>query len=258
MEPIERVQSFLHVRGAERHERMDVGPFAVYTHVTDDAPTNNYALPITPLHAVSPGTLDQVRAAFVAQYRTPCVTFLDQFAPPLEHALLAAGWHMTSCQTVLVCTRTTLVQPPLPHDVTMVTVSADSPLDDIREALDVNEQGFDPNAAPATEEDAAQFRPMLAGCRAVVLCLAMRGVSGGMFVPIHHGVTEVAGVATLAAFRRRGFAAIVTAHVAQAAFEYGAELVFLVAANDAAARVYQRVGFHPCAALLEFRLDAAP
>jgi ribosomal protein S18 acetylase RimI-like enzyme len=258
VEPIDRVQSFLHVRVADRHEREDVGPFAVYTHLTDDAPPNNYALPLTPIHVVSPSLLDQVRAAFAAQYRTPCVTFLDQFAPALEPALLAAGWHMISRQTVLVCTRPTLVQPPLPPNVTMVTVSADSPLDVIREALDVNEQGFDPNAAPATEQDAAQFRPMLAGCQALVLRLGGQGVSGGIFVPIHDGVTEVMGVATLAAFRRRGFAAMVTAHVAQAAFEYGADLVFLVAKNDAAARVYQRVGFQPCAALLEFRFDAAP
>lgn len=258
MEPTARVQSFLHVRAAEGHERVDVGPLAVYTHPTDDAPTNNYAVPITPMDALSPAALDQVRAAFVTRYRTPCVAFLDRFAPALEHALLAAGWHMTSRQTVLACTRHTLVQPALPPDVAMITVSADSSMDDIREALDVNEQGFDSAAAPVTNRDAAQFRPMLVGCQAIVLRLGGQAVSGGMFVPIHHGVTEVMGVATLLTFRQRGFAALVTAHVAQVAFDNGADLVFLVAANDAAARVYQRVGFQPCGALLEFRFDAAP
>jgi len=56
-------------------------------------------------------------------------------------------------------------------------------------------------------------------------------------------VVEIVGIGTLPAARRRGLAAAVTAALAGAARAAGADLVFLAAADDDAARVYQRVGF---------------
>jgi ribosomal protein S18 acetylase RimI-like enzyme len=56
-------------------------------------------------------------------------------------------------------------------------------------------------------------------------------------------VVEVVGIGTLPTARRRGLAAAVTSALAGAARAAGADLVFLSAADEAAARVYQRVGF---------------
>jgi ribosomal protein S18 acetylase RimI-like enzyme len=56
-------------------------------------------------------------------------------------------------------------------------------------------------------------------------------------------VVEIVGIGTVAAARRRGLAAAVTATLAAAARQAGADLVFLSAADDPAARLYQRVGF---------------
>jgi ribosomal protein S18 acetylase RimI-like enzyme len=57
------------------------------------------------------------------------------------------------------------------------------------------------------------------------------------------GVAEIVGVGTLPAFRRRGLGAAVTARLAELAVERGLTTVFLSAADDAAARVYEGVGF---------------
>jgi ribosomal protein S18 acetylase RimI-like enzyme len=57
------------------------------------------------------------------------------------------------------------------------------------------------------------------------------------------GVAEVAGVATLPAFRRQGLAAAVTSVLAAEALRRGRSTVFLSAQDDEVARVYERVGF---------------
>jgi predicted GNAT family acetyltransferase len=54
---------------------------------------------------------------------------------------------------------------------------------------------------------------------------------------------ELTGIGTAIAFRGRGLGAAVTEALARAARDAGAGLVFLAAADDAASRVYQRVGF---------------
>jgi hypothetical protein len=40
--------------------------------------------------------------------------------------------------------------------------------------------------------------------------------------------------------------------MAESAFAHGASLVFLCAVSEEAGRVYQRAGFRPCAALVEY------
>jgi ribosomal protein S18 acetylase RimI-like enzyme len=54
---------------------------------------------------------------------------------------------------------------------------------------------------------------------------------------------EIVGVATLPSARRRGLGAAVSAHLARHAMDTGHDLVFLSAASEAVARIYERVGF---------------
>jgi GNAT superfamily N-acetyltransferase len=56
-------------------------------------------------------------------------------------------------------------------------------------------------------------------------------------------VSEVTGIGTVPAARRRGIGAAVTGRLVEHARERGAELVFLSAAGDDVARTYERLGF---------------
>lgn len=69
-----------------------------------------------------------------------------------------------------------------------------------------------------------------------------RVVAVGYHQPVG-AMSEIVGVATLAAFRRRGLAAALTSVLALDAFERGVETVVLSAGDDAVSRVYERVGF---------------
>ena len=60
-------------------------------------------------------------------------------------------------------------------------------------------------------------------------------------------VTEIVGVATLPAARRRGLGAAVTSALVRDAVARGTDVVFLSAASDPVAQIYARVGFHTIA-----------
>ncbi len=57
------------------------------------------------------------------------------------------------------------------------------------------------------------------------------------------GVCEVTGVGTLPSARRRGIGAALTGRLVQDAREHGAAIVFLSAAGNDVARMYERLGF---------------
>jgi ribosomal protein S18 acetylase RimI-like enzyme len=69
-----------------------------------------------------------------------------------------------------------------------------------------------------------------------------RPVASGMHIPVGD-VTEVVGVGTLPAARRRGFGAAVTAALVADARRRGVETVFLSADSDEVARLYSSLGF---------------
>ncbi len=73
-----------------------------------------------------------------------------------------------------------------------------------------------------------------------------------MYTAPFDGVTEVAGLATLEPFRRRGIAMGLTALAVQRAMAQGAKVVCLTAADERAGQVYERVGFVGYATMLAY------
>jgi GNAT superfamily N-acetyltransferase len=71
---------------------------------------------------------------------------------------------------------------------------------------------------------------------------ARHPVSAGSHQPVGD-VSEVVGVATLPAFRRRGIAAALVDLLVEDAMKRGVQTVFLSAGDDAAARMYAKLGF---------------
>ena len=68
-------------------------------------------------------------------------------------------------------------------------------------------------------------------------------VGGGACTPPHEGATELTSVGVRAAYRRRGVAGAMVALLAQTMLDRGVDLVFLMAAGEAEARIYARIGF---------------
>jgi ribosomal protein S18 acetylase RimI-like enzyme len=102
-----------------------------------------------------------------------------------------------------------------------------------------------PSAAGAVTD--ASVADLRARMRSGLTVLAAAYDAGGpLSVGSHQpvaGVTEIAGVGTLPAARRRGLAAAVTSALAREALDGGIDVVFLSAADEDVARVYRRLGF---------------
>ncbi len=260
MSPAHRIQAFMehNLQSMDQHNRISRDGFTLYAHNTDSSFDENIVFP-TPDSAAAVGRLDaaaHIRALCEEYKRQPYVIFLDQAAPALEPHLTAAGF---ACEKapVLLATQASAHELPALADVTVDMLTQDSPLDAIRANLDVNAMGFDPGAAPATDDDARQFCAGLGASRAFTLRYQGQAVAAGMYLPIHEGVTELVGIATLEAFRRHGFARYLTNVMARAAFAVGAELVFLTATSAESAQVYVQAGFAPFAEQVACRLASA-
>ncbi|MFJ1753479.1 GNAT family N-acetyltransferase [Kitasatospora sp. NPDC088134] len=74
-------------------------------------------------------------------------------------------------------------------------------------------------------------------------------ISSGCHQPVE-GVSEIVGIATLPALRRRGLARRLTLGLVEHARATGVRTVFLSASDEAVARIYQQVGFRRAATAL--------
>jgi len=83
--------------------------------------------------------------------------------------------------------------------------------------------------------------------------LAGTGVSHAL-----QGAGEIVGVVTRADKRRRGVAATVTSELVSRHFATGGDFVFLDAANEGAARIYEMLGFKRFGANLVYRDRSEP
>jgi len=98
--------------------------------------------------------------------------------------------------------------------------------------------------AATNTADRSRLRERIATGAVVLIVAEDRDgpIASGMHQPVDD-VTEVVAVATLPSARRRGAATAVTAALVLEALASGASLVFLSAASDDIARMYERLGF---------------
>lgn len=257
-----RIQSYLvadHSAHAEATQRvLAFESCVIVLDQASDALTRNLAYPRQAGDREDPGGwLPELRAAFARADRVPALQWVDAALPCLARDLSACGFHEHSAEALLACTPAQLRPPASLAELAIEAVDAESSLAAVRENLDANAFGFDPTGASlATDEQAQEFRAGLKHARAFTARWDGQAAGAGMYTDPDGGITELMGIATLEAFRGRGIAAALTAHMAQAAFSTGCALVFLTTTNPTAQRVYQRTGFAPIGALVTYVQDA--
>ena len=245
-----RVQSYLHVKARAGREALIIGGFTLYLHGSSAAGEISLVLPNHPDARLEPSALERIKRIFARRERVVCFQFLDGYAPGLTHALAAAGYQAQEATPALICQPGQLRIPAAIPGLEVVTISADSPPEDVAENWNINALGFDPQATLMGPTDVQGFRKNLEKSRAFTARFHGAGVGAGMYTDIIRGVTELVGITTLTEYRRRGIGGALTAFATQTAFADGADLAFLTAASEEAGRVYQRIGFRPAGSLL--------
>ena len=254
---IDRIQAQLRASAQQNYEAVVAPPFTYFFNPDDASPWSNYAIPDQPVTGDLTAPLAALIAVFRSRQRLPRFEFIEEFAPDLAPVLAAHGFVEEMRALLMVCTPATYQPAPPVADVTVIELTAAAPLTAIQEFLTVQRRGFSNDEASAvTADDAQGFRQRFQTMRLFAAYADGQMVSAGCLQPTFHGVTEIAGIATLHAFRRQGIATLLTGYAVQVAFVAGLEAVFLTAGSAAAGRVYERVGFRTVGSGLAYSLPA--
>jgi ribosomal protein S18 acetylase RimI-like enzyme len=214
-----------------------------------------YARPRLGAAAVTPEDVAAVRRLQRALGVPEAFEWVAEVTPSLAAAAEAAGLAVARLPLMVVAAaEASRVPAPDGAELRLVT-----PDDDLALVTAVAQVGFgapgtavgaagvEAIAGPAAETAPARLAFMRARLAAgqTVTAAALLGatpVAVGSHQPVG-AVTEVVGVATLPAVRRRGLGLAVTSLLVEDAARRGIATAFLSAGDDAVARVYARLGF---------------
>lgn len=220
-------------------DHLRVGPFVVRYFPDRTTPFANYAIPDDDADP-SPADVRALIAAFGERDRLPRLEYLPSRAPLVEAALLAAGFAVENRADVMACEPGALKAPP-PVDGLVIG----EPEDDAgyREALALQHVAYG-ESEPPTAADLRSLRSTVAS-GGIFVSAALDGVTvaAAGTSPAVDGVTEYWGLAVAAAYRDRGIAGAVTAHVTALAFARGCHVVWLEPGEPWIGRIYGRLGY---------------
>lgn len=250
---IDRLQTYLRESARQRYDAFPVPLFTIFVHPSSDFSYVNYAIPDQPTRDDLDAALDALRATFVQHKRQPRFEFIQEFAPDLEAALVTHGFVEESRTLFMICTPDTYRDAPAVQGLHITPLRAAAPVD-LRDFITVQRQSFSSDPVPpVTETDVVEFVRTLDTSPSFLARIDGQAAGvGSLTTPIDR-LTEIVGIGTRPAFRRRGIAAAITAEALRTAFAQGVEIACLSAADANAGRVYERVGFRPLATMLAYR-----
>ncbi len=244
----ERLQEHMRAVARRQYDAVPVPPFTLYFHPSDPLPYLNYAIPDeAPDDGASlAAPLTRLRREFARRGRRPRFEFVEDVFPTLEAALEASGFVREARPQLMTCRPSDLRHPAPVPGLAIEALSAASPLEAFRTFLHVQRRAFGlSDAAAVPEQDARWLRDGLGTGLAFVGRVGGEAVSVSMILDPDDGLTELVGICTLESHRRRGLGGALTHAALAAAFERGASLAFLSAADARAGRIYESAGFAP-------------
>ena len=239
---------------AER-EPVEVGPLLAAFHRTDDMVWRNYAVPIGPTDdaAAVRAALPRLREEFAKRRRVLRFEYLAARHPALAEQLQAFGLTLQLTAPLMVCTSTDL-RPVAPRGFDLHRLTGDAADSDLADFIRVGKEGFGATLASVETSEIEELRGALRQGRWRCLLARSQGVAVGVGT-FCSGNSELAGVATLPEFRRRGVAAAVSSRLLAEHFAAGGTGAWLSAADEAARALYRKVGFQDAGVQLNY-IDA--
>jgi ribosomal protein S18 acetylase RimI-like enzyme len=250
---LDRIEAYYDAvpRADSRPERL--GPLTLF--VADRPGFRWYARPSLGADGITAEDVAAVRRRQRALGQPESFEWVAEVTPSLLAAAEGTGLAV-SALPLMALDRAAMRRPPAPAGVELRLVTPDDDLGRVDAVARigfavggtaVGELGVTALAGQAAEASPALLarqRERLASGRTVTAVALVGGdpVSVGSHQPVG-GVSEVVGVATLPAMRRRGLGAAVTGLLVADAVGRGVEVVFLSAGSDEIARVYGRIGF---------------
>ncbi|MCC7433965.1 MAG: GNAT family N-acetyltransferase [Methanoregulaceae archaeon] len=216
---------------AQSRQTHHLDGFAIYWTPDDPTPWMNYAVP---KHDADAGQVQELIAAFAALNRQPRLEFFAERYPKLAAELTRAGFGIEMKAPVMTMTAEQWTSSECAH-VTAAS-PADVPL--INSITDVAFGAVSTEAQQTTTAKAiAEDRYLAALAWEDGLAVSAGFAIGGPTV------REIAGVATLPEYRRRGHAGAVIQALLKRFFEAGGEVAWLTPGDAGAEQLYSKLGF---------------
>jgi RimJ/RimL family protein N-acetyltransferase len=253
---INRLQEYFRRSVGQRSETVAIPPFTLFFHPTQPTKYANYAIPDAPITGDVSRPLATLKAEFIKRGRLPRLEYVQDYAPALALGLAGAGFEEEGRYQLMACTEADYRPAPAVARLRLKQLAADSPDRDVEAAMHVQRVGFGGDDSPTTPADVANFRFWFDHATFFLGLLDGEPVGVASFTTPIDGVTEIAGVATLLAYRRQGIATALTGACLQLAFGQGVEVACLTAADAQAGRVYERVGFRAVGTGLAYNAPA--
>jgi ribosomal protein S18 acetylase RimI-like enzyme len=233
----QRIQRYLRDRVAAEREPIPAGAFTLYRHPTEDHPFLNYAVPN---EGAEP---DDGSALAAAARERGLIARVEAVAPCAPWVRDLPGFTVEDELALMACD----APIALDADAEIVVVRKGSP--HIAGLVRAQMAAF--GEPPPRDERIARWDG-----RAVAALVGGEVVGGAAWTLVLDGMTEVAGIGVLEAFRRRGIAGTLTAEATRQGFLEGARLAVLVPGHEGAARVYERAGFADASRMIHVRMNA--
>lgn len=252
-----RIQHYLRQNALNHYEMVSIPPFSLFFHRSDPLTYFNYAIPDEPCSGDLHEPLRRLQKEFTARNRQPRFEFIEEFAPDLPAVLQAEQFQEEARQQGMICTLDSYRPAPEAATLTIMPLSrVAAALDEARIFVSIQQRGFNPeHDGMVTDQDARQFLDDLHEGEAFIARLDGEPVGVGMYTSPLDGLAEIVGIATLTAFRRKGIGTAITSAALRSAFHRELEAMYLTAEDARAGRVYERVGFRPCATMLAYSIS---
>ncbi len=197
------------------------------------------------------GAVDRLLSMFARRKAELQIEFNETVAPQAGAWLEASGLKQTERNPLMAC-RPSGFKPFTAPYVTLKQLSRTSPTADLSVFQEIRwtDGGEVSRPVPPVE----RLQQELASPNSAYLLAWLDGQPAGTGVSHSlKGAAEIVGIVTRIESRRRGVAATVSSELVARHFANGGDFVFLDAANEEAARVYERLGFARFGANLVYR-----
>jgi GNAT superfamily N-acetyltransferase len=235
-----RIQSYLRIAASHQRETAQIGSFLATFSPSSDDPYLNYAIPdrnATP----SPTDVQNLIVAYETRSRQPRLEYVSQLAPAVEIVLIDAGFEVEGNLPLMTCLPGSEQLLPVPPGVELILPVTD---DELLATVAVQHEAY--GAPPPDAAAIERLRTSLAAGGIAVLARIMatgEAIGAGVCTVPSERTTEIAGIGVCAAFRRRGVAGSIVSRLVREAIAADVTLPFLMAAQAAESRIYQRAGF---------------
>lgn len=244
-----RIQDYLRRQALQMGDHERVACFVASFDEHSANPFLNYAVPDEGA-APDEVAIAALTEAFARRARVPRLEYIEATNPLVAPVLLAADFVVEARLPIMVSAGASSVRATA-EGVAITPASDDG---EVVQAAETVAAAFGNDASHPD-----RLRRLVAQGGILVVardCYSEIIVGAGVARPISDGVTELAGIGVVPAFRCKGIAGAMTSRLAAEAFARGATLVWLSPGGDVARRIYERAGFAPAAQQLHISRKA--